>query len=65
MAESQEMFADTPEKNNEAILQQEEIVLHEDEEKDKDPLGRMSKSEVVAIYSNLPAEEKKMYRELI
>ena len=65
MAESQEMFKDTPEKNDEAILQQEEIVLHEDEEEDKDPLGRMSKSEVVAIYSNLPAEEKKMYRELI
>ena len=59
MAEFHEMFEDTPEKNEEAILQQEEIVLHEDDEEDKDPLGRMSKSEVVAIYSNLPAEEKK------
>ena len=65
MAESQEMLKDTLEKGDEAILQQEEIVLHEDEEEDKDPLGRMSKSEVATIYSNLPAEEKRVYRELI
>ena len=65
MAESQEMLEVTPEKNDEAILQQGEIVLHEDKEEDKDPLGRMSKSEVAAIYDNLPAEERKMYRELI
>ena len=61
MAESQEMLKDTLEKDDEAILQWEEIVLHEDEEEDKDPLGRMSKSEVAVIYSNLPAEEKKVY----
>ena len=65
MAEPKESFDDVPEKISEEILQEGEIVLYEEEEEDRDPLGRLSNCEIAKIYSRLPSEERRLYRELI
>ena len=44
---------------------EEVLVLHEDEEPDKDPLGMLSDTEAEAIYRRLSKSEQKVYRELL
>ena len=54
MADLLESFDDVSEKMTKEILQQGKIMLYEEEDEDKDPLGRLSKHEVAENYSSLP-----------
>ena len=65
MAEQTETFDDKGEQEREDILQGGEVVLHEEEDEDTDPLGRLTNRELATIYTRLPAEERRIYRELL
>ena len=65
MAEHTETFDDKREQEREEIFQGGEVVLHEEEDEDTDPLGRLTNRELATIYVRLLAEERRIYRELL
>ena len=65
MAEHKETSGDKREQERRELFQGDEVLLHEEEDEDTDPLGRLTNQELATIYVRLPPDERKVYRELL